>query len=132
MGGAAGASAGAGAASTSAAGAATSQAASQAASSAAAQSAMQGKGGMAQEYMQKYGYNPYTLGGQYVNKAFDSVAQGMMNQKTGYSPEQYSSLVTNSPANYQTAQFIPQTVNSGGGLFSGTNFSNQAKRMTGF
>lgn len=87
--------------------------------------------GMAAEYQQKYGYDPYKMAGQYVNSAFDSVAKGVMNQKSGYSPEQNAPIMTNSPANYQPAQFTPQSV-SGGGLFSGTNFSNPTQRRIGF
>jgi len=83
--------------------------------------------GMAAEYQQKYGYDPYKMAGQYVNTAFDSAAKGVMNQKSGYNPEQ------NAPIQAQGAFGAPASQPfSSGGMFSGTNFSNPAQRRIGF
>lgn len=119
MGGASSA-AGAGAASSAASGAATS-AATNAATSGAAQN-------MTQQYMQKYGYNPYDMAGKYVSSAFDKIGQGVANQQYSYSPE------TNRPI-FAPLQFqggMPQMMGrQGSGMFAGTDFTNQAQRRVG-
>jgi hypothetical protein len=94
--------------------------------------AMPAATGMSAEYQQKYGYDPYKMAGQYANTAFDSAAKGIMSQRSGYSPDQNAPIMTNSPASYKAAGFTPQTGTSGGGLFSGTNFSNPTQRRIGF
>ena len=89
--------------------------------------AMPAATGMAAEYQQKYGYDPYKMAGQYVNTAFDSAAKGMMNQKSGYAPEQNSAIQAQGSFRAPASQAF-----SAGGMFSGTNFSNPAQRRIGF
>jgi hypothetical protein len=100
-------------------------AASSAASNAAAGAGTQG---MAQQYMQKYGYNPYDMAGKYVQSAFDKVGEGVANQRFSYSPETNRSVFT--PYNFNMA--APQAFNrQGGGMFAGTDFTNPAQRRIG-